>query len=1123
MNLQLHICLLGTFECRWDNKAFDAELSRKTRAILGYLAASDRALTRQALYHLFCQEADDPAGTLRWHLSRLRHQLDPDIIITQRDTIQFNHDAAHVDSHIFQQHIAANAVRDALELYRGEFMEGLSLPDAPEIEMWLLGERTHLRQQYERGLLALVEALIEDNAYEEALEWAQDLVQSNPLLEIAHARVMWLYAMLGQRESALKQFDRCRDILQHELAVEPFGELADLYEQITAGDITPRFVVRPAAGSIPDAPEPSPLVGREAELQRLHRARQSGGVVIVRAEAGGGKSSLVEAFGGQVPDGLFVTGRSYESTQHIPYYPWVTLLEQYIQALDNAWSTVAAFWLEHLDRLLPRFAERRGTLHSIGSLTGNKEHHLFRAVSELLLRLTDRPPLIIFLDDLQWADGASLRLLHYLVLESQTLRDVPPMLLIGAFRPEEADDNAALNTLLHDLHRAGNVITLDLSPLDTDAIDILIQRHNLNIDAGDVWEATRGNPLYVVEILNELVHMTGERLPIPPSLNSLVQRRLGQLNASGRQVMEAIAVIDSPVTSSTAHQVSGRSEDEVADAIDAGLRWGFLYTLEDTRPLQFDYQHNLLREAVRAQLTFIRRQRLHERAATTLMVASAPPSQIAYHWHMAGDDAQEGQFSLLAGKEAARLFAHDDAIRYLQRALKLVQDPAVGADILVRLGDVHFTMGEWQAAEGRYRVALVLASAGKHQLQLADAKSHLGMLLCNQGDYDAALKASQEALAIYRELGNLKGQMYCIGSIGSVHRRQANCNEALECYETHYDMAIEINDLEGAMAAQGSTAGVYTQIGEHELALQNFEQALDLAYQINDQGRIGKIIGNMGLVYQLIGDYENAMRCFFGQLTHDYELEDKLGIATAVSNVAAMSALEGHYEAALQCSAYHLQQSLSMNDRRAMAIVLNNISLIDTRRGSHQRAEQLSKLAIQLARSLGIRFQLCAWLHQDALRLFERGDIARAHAANREALTIAREIERKEIAFDAQVLDVELRVRLGELSVHDAAAELKTLLDNAANDKEQAAILYTMWRIDSSDSKSAEQAAALYRDLYPTSPDILYRERYHELTGETLPLATTAPDLPDFITEQMADVDELILQVKVVLDKSRSM
>ncbi|MCI0711898.1 MAG: tetratricopeptide repeat protein, partial [Chloroflexi bacterium] len=741
---------------------------------------------------------------------------------------------------------------------------------------------------------------------------------------------------------------------------------------------------------------------------------------------------------------------------------------------------------------------------------------------ELLLRLTNRPPLIIFLDDLQWADGASLSLLHYLVLESQALRDVPPVLLIGAFRPEEADDNPALNPFLRDLHRTSNMITLDLSPLDADAIAILVQRHNLKVDAGDVWEATRGNPLYVVEILNELVHMTGQRMPIPPSLNSLVQRRLGQLNASGRQVMEAIAVIDAPVMASTAHQISGRSEDEVADAIDAGLRWGFLHTLEDTRPLQFDYQHDLLREAVRAQLTSIRRQRLHERAATTLMAASAPPSQIAYHWHMAGDDAQEGQFSLLAGKEAARLFAHDDAIRYLQRALKLVQDPAVGADILIKLGDVHFTMGEWQAAEGRYRVALVLASAGKHQLQLADAKSHLGMLLRNQGDYGAALKASQEALAIYKELGNLKGQMYSIGSIGSVHWRQANYNQALECYDTHYDMAIEINDLEGAMVAQGSTAGVYMQIGEHELALQNFEQALDLAHQINDQGRIGKITGNMGLVYQLMGDYENAMRCFFGQLTHDYELEDKVGIATAISNVAAMSALEGHYDAAFQCSAYHLQQSLNMHDRRATAIALNNIALVDMRRGHHQRAERLSKLAIQLARSLGIRFQLCAWLYQDALRLLERDDITRANVANREALTMAREIERKEIMFDAQVLDLELRFRLAELPAPDALAELKTLLDDAANDKAQAAILFTMWRIDSTDSVSAEQAAALYRDLYPTSPDITYRERYHELTGEMLPLATQPPDLPDFITERMAVVDELIAQVEVVPDKKDS-
>jgi predicted ATPase len=143
-------------------------------------------------------------------------------------------------------------------------------------------------------------------------------------------------------------------------------------------------------------------------------------------------------------------------------------------------------------------------------------------------------------------------------------------------RAEEADDNPALLTLIHDLRRSGPLISLALPPLAAAAVDSLIAQLWPELPPGqrlphirDTFiKATGGNPLFVTELVRELAHSAAlpAPLPIPPSLHDLIQRRLRQLSASGRQVIETLAVLDAPATLALAQQSSGRSEDETATA-----------------------------------------------------------------------------------------------------------------------------------------------------------------------------------------------------------------------------------------------------------------------------------------------------------------------------------------------------------------------------------------------------------------------------------------------------------------------------------------------------------------------------------------------------------------------------
>ncbi len=209
-------------------------------------------------------------------------------------------------------------------------------------------------------------------------------------------------------------------------------------------------------------------------------------------------------------------------------------------------------------------------------------------------------------------------------------------------------------------------------------------------------------------------------------------------------MIESLAVLDEPATLALAQQCSGRSADETASAIDLGLRWRLLRSVAGSAP-QFEFGHALMREAVAIQLSDVRRQRLHQRAAAALEQRGAPAAMLAYHWGRAGDSAQEGRYAALAGQAAAEVFANDEAIRYLQRALELAAEPEPRLGLMNKLGDVKSLTGKWSEAETIYQEVLKLAEHVGDARAQARASVQLGQLKFNQGDQNEALALFERA------------------------------------------------------------------------------------------------------------------------------------------------------------------------------------------------------------------------------------------------------------------------------------------------------------------------------------------------------------------------------------------
>jgi tetratricopeptide (TPR) repeat protein len=977
----------------------------------------------------------------------------------------------------------------AVDLYRGEFLQDTSLDDSPEFELWLLNQRSRYQRLYERGLEALVAQLIAQQAIEPAILRTQELIRSNPLGEDAYARLMWLYARQGQRAAALAQFEQCRKILQRELGVEPGPKLRALRKEIDAGQLG---LPRPLQGITVELPalvqNQGDFVGRTVEMAQLRQTwtelRQSyNRVVLVEAEAGMGKTRLVHEFAQTTPGATFLTGECYESTHALAYAPWREMLDARLAQVDDAsLRRLSSFAVDYLARLSPAFARRlRRREPPLAPTSGGELDRLFAAVAEFLLELPGAPPLILFVDNLQWADEASLQLFCLLARR----RSPAKALLVGAFRTEEVDHTPALQALLGDLQRQP-LVRLYLAPLTAPAVNDLTARLWPGLPQGYrpyvgamLTKATGGNPLFISEVVRELAH-TAEvpaALPVPKSVQELIQRRLNQLPEISRQVVEAMAVLEAPATPAQVQEVSGRSEEEVITAMDLALQRGLLQPQTETGAGRYGFSHDMMREAVIGQLTHVRRQLLHRRAALTLERAGAPAATLAYHWSGAGDYAKEVHYAVLAGEQAAAVYANDEAVRYLKRALELVDAPERRIAILYRLGDVLQLLGRRQEAESIYRQTLLSAEALVDLSTQARCQVALGRLMRLRGDYPQALAWLEKAETAYRSLGDQKGLAQTLWGMGAVYWSQLDYPRALTC----------------------------------------FQQQLDIARRLGDQQTIGAAIGSMGVVYTEQGNYAQALDCYTRRLEIDMALDDRLSLAKTIGNMGTLYAEQGEYARALTCYHSLLQRMLEFGDRQNVCVAVGNMIEVYTALEQVEVAERLAQAAIALGRLLEIPLYLCEYLHTGAKLYILQGRTSEARVLNDEAVQMAAQIGRTDLQLPARLLSVRLRVLVGATGAGEAMQELADLLGEWPEEPQQAAILYELWRLDRGAVHHRRRAAELYRRLYSTIPNITCRQRYEELTGEVLPAPPALPKLPESVRVETLDLDALLIQVEQII------
>ena len=595
------------------------------------------------------------------------------------------------------------------------------------------------------------------------------------------------------------------------------------------------------------------FVGRERELERLGQLSKEAAagelrLALLAGEPGVGKTRLTAELASRAyADGSAVLAGRCDEDLGVPYQPFLEALRHFVK------HTPAAELREGLGRhggelvrLVPELTERLPELPApLRSDPETERYRLFDAVAAWLASVSAEAPLLLVLDDLQWAAKPTLLLLRHVVRSSEAMR----LLVVGTYRDTELDHDHPLLEVLADLRRQQGVERFSLIGLDQSGVaDFVAQASGQALDddalalARALHLETEGNPFFVREVLRHLTetgavvrHRDGwstrlpiEELGIPEGVREVVGKRLARLSADANRVLRTAAVVGAEFEPELVRTAGAFDEEELIAALEEATAARLVI---DSGSGRYRFAHALVRDTLYNGLASVRRVALHGRVAEGIETLHAAALDdhlpaLAYHYtHVPpppADMLKAVDYTRRAADRALAQLAHDEAVTYYRQALELLEvanpDHPGRLGLLVSLGEAQ----RWAGDPG-YRETLLAGSrlaqqledpAGMARAALANTRgtfSGIGMVDAERvAALEAALAAVDNDEARARLLANLAAEVMWAGDVA---RQRALGDEALDLARRLSDPGVLASVLAARTAALWTPASARERLG----------------------------------------------------------------------------------------------------------------------------------------------------------------------------------------------------------------------------------------------------------------------------------------------------------------------
>ncbi|MBE7528903.1 MAG: tetratricopeptide repeat protein [Ardenticatenaceae bacterium] len=1019
---RLELRLMGTFQALADGVALAGFRSDKVRALLVYLAVhGGQPQNREALAALLWSESsdNDARASLRQslaNLKRLLNQARPLLDITWH-TVTLHTEGVWVDTTVFttllatcetHRHDALSRCTDCLgrlaeaaSLYRGDFLTGLQVADAPIFDEWRLLQQEKWYQQALAVLHSLTVASAESGRYAQMEQYARQQLALAPWREEAHRQLMQALVGHGRRSEALAQYENCRRLLAAELGVEPTAETVALYEQIKQGS---RQALPTRRHNLP--PDPTPFLGRHKELATLQKrlCDPAYRLVTIMGEGGMGKTrlalataaTLVDAFAdgvwfvplaGLTPtpasdndetlvNQLAITILAALELKPHEKAPAVTQLFDYLRhkrlllLLDNFEHLLAATGLVlELWRQAPKV-----TLLLTSRFRLNSQMEYVLRLAGLPTPKTIDDPQATAYDSVQLfaerADRAAAgfeldgRTLPGVIQLCRTVQGIPLAIELAAAWAQEMSP-AAMAT----------AVQQNMEWLATTMVDVPPRHRSMRAVFAYSWELLSGTEQAV---LSDCAYFRGGFTPAaaqaitgaPPTLiRRLVDKSLLQPEENGRLDMHPLLAQFAAAEQPPAPATQAAHSHYYLTWL-AGLETEFAgpqlpLTLAQMS-LEFD---NIERAWQWAARTATHTQATWLLAALPALVRFCTITSRPHSGGQLMDTAVSHLSPLLAQAPAGiawqllarlqlaqaqfltRLGQYDQAVRTARQAISLGQAyhlPDVEAWANLQLAQAFFYLGAYQEIDPLLAQALAMAQSHHLTRLEAHALCLAGTKLLLVGESHAAADLFTQALAMSRELGERDLENSLLTGLGNIAMNQGQWAKAEQCYRQALILSQEVGDRANQGMALNNLGVLAMFGGDYSQSLHHFAQSTAVSRDIGNQRGLGLALSNTGQSYRYLGAFALAAQ----YLTEALTLYEALGEKRGISHVHLYWGVLSFHQGDLVTSQQHSEQALALaqllGDKPIMAHAWKDLGNVHQQRGEWAKATAVYQRAIDL-------------------------------------------------------------------------------------------------------------------------------------------------------------------------------
>jgi predicted ATPase len=699
---------------------------------------------------------------------------------------------------------------------------------------------------------------------------------------------------------------------------------------------------------------------------------------------------------------------------------------------------------------------------------GIDQGQIYEQYAKVLKALSQHAPLMLILDDLQWADTASIDLLFHLARRIESSR----IFVIAMYRPAEitqgrGGERHPLERVVTELKRYYGDVILDLDAAARDQgvvfIDALLDTEPNRLGPPfrrALLERTGGNPLFVVELLRDMEEqgnivrdeqgrwVEGPDLDwsaMPARAEGVIESRISRLTGDLLEALKLASVQGDAFTAEVVAQIRELNTRDFVRQLSSELEKRHrLVTAQgqqrigDQRLSQYQFQNRLFQQYLYAGLDPTERSYLHEdigRALESLYGERTDEvaTRLAWHFEQADVPDKARRYLRIAGEQAAERYAHAEAIDFLTRALALTPADALDDRFTMTLGRVkaYARLGKREAQTEDVaeleRLAVALAEPDK------SAEAAYQRASCEEAkhNYAAAIAASQSALVWAQAAGNLEKEIEARLKWATTLNNQGE-----------YPAGLEQSELAAAQAQAGGfsilwadsllgTGQIEHYLGQRDAARNHLEQARQLYRDLGERRGEGKAA--MELAWLLLDEgllVESRALNEFG-LSIEREIGDRRGEAVALNNLAAKLVAMGDLETARTYFAQVMLMSREADERMAEGAAQVNLSTVYRMQGEYKQALVHAEEALQIFETINSPYgKSHAWLRVGHAQA-GLGRLDEAAAAYQRAIALHQQLGNAQLGLEPQAGLARVRLAQGEPT--QALADLQIVLDHLAS------------------------------------------------------------------------------------------